>query len=484
MKKIFFLLLILFNVAILAQESNQQDYKQSSILAMQPITVTIGGDFIMTGSFPASRLQRVDYFVSTIYNQGVMQARNGLSQLNVIEKVTKELKSYPLRNITLKRANGEMIKIDLLKFRLTGDFKYNPYLQNDDVIIFPSWDNEKDIVDINGAVNKSTKFQFVEGDKLSDAILFAGGINKTYSNVKTAEISRLSPSGNKEELIKVNVTDDFALKSGDRIRIHSDENQKLNYKVLVLGEVKFPGYIYITKDSTTLAEVLAKAGGITTTADLLHSQLIRDDNALSTLEQHYLENNFNDGTTLTDQTQARNERMKFLGDSLSIVRSTTLNNDEIYDYFGIDNTLRVLKNEQVVDFTKVFDQNSDENKFKVSDGDIILIPRKFNYVYVFGQVAKNGYVRYNHGQDFKYYIEKAGGFTQTAIKDDDEISIIKGKDKTWFTDDKNKTTIEPGDFIYVPRNVPRSFWFYFSRTSAVISTIGSLATIILLLIKL
>ena len=42
------------------------------------------------------------------------------------------------RGLILKNANGEEIIIDLAKFRVNGDFINNPYLKNDDVIIFPA----------------------------------------------------------------------------------------------------------------------------------------------------------------------------------------------------------------------------------------------------------------------------------------------------------------------------------------------------------
>ena len=187
----------------------------------------------------------MDHFITTVYTQAEQNAVSGLSQIETIKKITKELSSYALRDITLKRTNGEVMKIDLLKFRLTGDFKFNPYLMNDDVIIFPAYDHERNIIDINGAVNKPTKFQFVKGDKLSDAILFAGGLNNSYDNIDSAQISRLDNTGEKEELITVDIKNDFSLESGDRIKILADANQRKDYKVLVLGEVKKPGFVYI-----------------------------------------------------------------------------------------------------------------------------------------------------------------------------------------------------------------------------------------------
>jgi len=78
-----------------------------------------------------------------------------------------------LRNITLKRTNGEELKLDLMKFRRTGDFVNNPYLKNDDVLIFPSSDLDRNFFSINGAINKPGKYHFRDGDKLNNAIELA-----------------------------------------------------------------------------------------------------------------------------------------------------------------------------------------------------------------------------------------------------------------------------------------------------------------------
>lgn len=483
MKKLI-LAIILFCLSITyAQQNEQQSVKQSGLQMLQPITVTVGGDFIVNGSFSALKTERLDHFITTVFIEAQQKALSSLNQIETIKMVSKEIERYALRDITLKRANGEIVKIDLLKFRLTGDFKYNPYLMNDDVIIFPSYNDEKNVVDISGAVNKSTKFQFVEGDKLSDAIMFAGGIDKAYAQVKLAEVSRLNPSGNKEELHSINISDDFTLQSGDRIRILAEENHKMSYKVLVLGEVAFPGYVYVTKDSTMLRDVILKAGGITSAADLNRAEFVRNNNPKDLLRRNEILDYYEKNNSSSKDFQSSKFKSQWLADSLSMLRLITLDGEDIYDFFNIDNTLRVLHHEQIVDFSKILDQSSDESKFLVRDGDIILIPQKFEYVYVFGQVPKVGYVKYSKGENYNYYIKKAGGLTETARSEDDVV-IIKQKDYNWITENKQNVSIEPGDYIYAPKELNRSFWWSLSRVGTVISIIGSVATIILLLIKL
>ncbi len=474
MKRLCIILLVLFVLSVTfvyAQTDESSSNRKSQTELIQAINVTIGGDFIITGSFTASRMQRLDHFITTLFTKVQDRAFNGINQIATRNQIIKDMNRYALRDILLKRANGDQLKIDLLKFRLTGDFKYNPYLMNDDVIIIPAYDDEKSTVEISGAVNNTTKFQFVEGDKLSDAILFAGGINSSYENVEKAEISRLDNTGNKENLIVVNIKDDVVLKCGDRIRIIADENQRKNYRVRVIGEVRYPGYIYVAKSGSFLSEVIHKAGGFTINADLRRAEVIRDYNAIEILQRSQF-------TTNIEEQWLKLHQIKVL----EMLRHANLTEDDSLS-FSVDNELRILRSENLVDFTKLNDPESEENKFNVQDGDLIVVPAKFDYVNVFGQVAKVGYIKYVPDKDYTYYIEKSGGLAETARDGEDDIVIIKGKEMNWVTKDKKNIKIEPGDYIYVHKNIPVTTWTYIKRIGDVLSIAGSIATVILLFIQ-
>ena len=339
MKKLIAVLLALLTfTTINGQIENKLFQSKDNNNLLMPISVTIGGAFIVNGSFSTAAGARLDHFVTTIFTQAEQNALGGLTQIQTIKRVTKELNSFALRNITLKRTNGDVMKIDLLKFRLTGDFKFNPYLMNDDVIIFPAYDHERNIIDINGAVNKPIKFQFVDGDKLSDAILFAGGLNNSYDNVDSAQISRLDNTGNKEELITVSIKDDYPLQSGDRIKILADENQKMNYKVLVLGEIKKPGFVYVKKDGSYLKNVIDRAGGFTSKASLEKAEVIRNFSSLEMLKKYSLTEEYlgNEENLLLPETQFKLKQIKNL---LSMARLSNINEEDSLT-FNIDNQLR------------------------------------------------------------------------------------------------------------------------------------------------
>jgi uncharacterized RmlC-like cupin family protein len=70
-----------------------------------------------------------------------------------------------------------------------------------------------------------------------------------------------------------------------------------------------------------------------------------------------------------------------------------------------------------------------------------------------------------------------------AREDDDEIVVIKGKGKDWITKEKERLKLEVGDYIYVPKIIPRNFNYYLSRIGSIAGIIGTVATIILLLVQ-
>lgn len=470
--------MLLTAIPMFSQEGQKTGAGQADLLsAAGAISVTIGGYFITNGTFTASQYERADQFITRMFNMSKLQSWGSVTDKSMLDEISVKLESYARRNIKLKRISGETVNLDLEKFRLTGDFKYNPYLKNEDVIIFPKYDTEREFVAIDGAVNNSVKFQFVEGDKLSDAILFAQGISRVYENVKTAEISRLSYDGTHEDIIKADIDSDVKLQAGDRIRVLADETNRKDYRVLVLGEVNKPGYISIAKDHTTVREVIAKAGGFKSTASLDNSELIRGVDSYSLYKKNMLTKSYeqNKYTNLKMESSLYdNTKME----QLLMSRMSYLTEEDTL-YFKVDNELRLLRGSGLVDFTHLADDTSASSSFIVKDSDVILVPEKNDVVYIFGQVMNPGYVKYKEGMDISYYIKQSGGLGELA-RDMEEISVIKAKSRSWITLSSNKVQIEPGDYIWVPKKTPRTFSFYLQRVGSIASVVGTVVTLIIL----
>lgn len=472
--KILTLLSLLSFCTLIFPQTNERTQGTSAIV-MNTISVTIGGHFPVTGSFPASVTERVDQFVTRIYNQALERSLRIATDEIMLQQVRKELSDYSLRGIILKRINGEEIILDLERFRIDGDFKNNPYLKNDDVIIFPANDIERNFISITGAVNSPGKFLFVEGDKLSDLIQLAKGINKAYERVDKAKIYRLAYDGETEEIIEVNIKDDINLRRGDQVVVVAEETQRKEFFVLVLGEVIQSGYIPVSKNSTKLGEVIKQVKGFTPNASLKRARLFRGNSITALLEKQYGikidEKLLNKDRELIDRIVNYEQAMMFRMSNLV---------DEDIDYFRAENQYRVLNEGSAIDFTLIEDENSEIHNFIVYPGDVIIIPPKTNTVYVFGQVSNPGHVKFEEGKDYLYYINQAGGLGEYA---EDEIMIIKGSSRNWIPAER-AVILEEGDYIFVPKERIRSFRTFAMELSGYFSIIGSIATILLLIVQL
>jgi protein involved in polysaccharide export with SLBB domain len=474
MKKYPLLLFIFLCTTINAQSDNNKN--ENYLSGVNLISVTIGGKFIVTGTFPASPNERVDQFVTRMFNQGKEKLLSPASNTSyLLSQIKKELEEYSFRNIKLKRVDGKEIILDLEKFRLTGDFVQNPYLKNDDILIFPPADLERNFFSIFGAVNNPGKFHFVDGDKLKDAIEFAGGINKAYDNVTNVDINRLSYDGREQKVISVEINSDYSLQRGDRIVIVANETMKKDFSIMIFGEVNAPGIIPITKDKTTLYEVIGKAGGLTKEASLKHAKLFTGNSVYSIMEKQFI-SNVKDYPVRPDFDL---NSSYFKIEQLMMSRMSNLVPEDTA-YFYAENQLRVLMEGSTLDFTKLSNPNSEVSKYFVKDNDIVIIPSEDSSVYVFGQVSSPGHITYIPGKDFKYYIEKANGYGDFAEKND--VMIIKGVSHSWI-EAEDKIVIEEGDYIYIPRKTMRSFNSYVSIIGTYLGIVGSAATIILLLLQ-
>jgi protein involved in polysaccharide export with SLBB domain len=427
---------------------------------MYSISVTIGGDFIVNGTFPASSSERVDQFITRMYEETINQLSKS-STANVpsqTEGAQIKLENFSLRNIILKRISGETIHVDLLKFRVTGDFNYNPYMKNEDVIIFAPADFGNNFFTMLGAVNRPGKFLFSEGDKLSDALILTQGINKAYENVNKVEIDRLSYDGKRMDSLIVNINEDVTLQRGDRITVLANENERKDFTVNVIGEVNRPGVIPISKDNETIKQVIDKCGGFKDDADLYKAELVRGANAFKSL-------------SFSNEL----EQLRMLRMSTLVEEDTT--------YFNIDNMIRLQRGNGLINFNKLVEGDTAAGNFKVRDGDVIYIPQQISLVYIFGQVNNPGYVKYKDGEKIDYYMAQAEGLGETASGD---IYLIKGKSRAWFNlkEKEVNVPIEAGDYIWVSKKTPRTFWYNVGKATQLASVITGFATILLIYLQL
>jgi protein involved in polysaccharide export with SLBB domain len=101
-----------------------------------------------------------------------------------------------------------------------------------------------------------------------------------------------------------------------------------------------------------------------------------------------------------------------------------------------------------------------ETDVPVRDGDVLLIPKKADYVAVSGQVFHPTAIGYRSGRSAKWYLGQAGGLTQLAdkkaafvIRADGSVIGSKNNSEFW-SGDPLEAVLKPGDSIVVPERAP------------------------------
>ncbi len=358
------------------------------------------------------------------------------------------------RKILLRHRDGTTHNVDLEKYYASQNTYYNPYLRDGDIIVIPQRNIENDFVSVYGAVIKQQTYEYVDGDSLLSMLSIARGLN-ALADSERVEITRFEKTDGLKKIdvnlrkIKSGEQTDVPLQRGDRIVVYEQYTPQRDYKVYIVGEVRFPGIYPIRKDSTLLSEIIEVAGGITEYASLRSSQLFR---------------------RTVSESEINTERKES-------ARGGITPDDSAYYYLETD--IRINRELVVTDFSGVIRQNDKSKDIYLRDNDYILIASKKKTIYVFGQVVNPGHIPFEQNKDFNYYISKAGGLTEYARTGD--IKIIKAATRQWLSPDE--TIIEDGDYIWIPKEPYRPFTYYLTVYSQVFGIVATVVSLVLLVTR-
>jgi polysaccharide export outer membrane protein len=423
-----------------------------TLLTPRSFTVTVLGSVLNEGTVIVQSTQRID---AAIQLANDVQQYSKMSGITVddpknAKEIQKKLTAGSRRNIVINRKNGTVVRADIEKYLATLDARHNPLLLDGDIVIVQPKNVEKDYIGLYGAVSKEGNYEFVEGDSVSVVFRMAGGLTSSAENGK-ATLYRTASNGDQQniELDVLSILDrrsaDVPLQRGDRVIVKSRTQVEKGGVVIVEGEVVMPGTYPIVRDSTTLSQVIAMAGGMTPYASMQSARILR----LRKPEQAAI-------------------------DSVQLKRGlTTMENDE---YLRQEISIKILTAQVHADFPALFEKEDRSKDITLIDGDLILIPPKENAVYVFGEVKNPGFIQFQPGKSVDYYLQESGGVTDHSELSD--MRVIKASTKQWLIPDE--TTIEEGDYIWIPKEPYRPFSYYLYIYSEVFGIVGTIATLFLL----
>ena len=319
------------------------------------------------------------------------------------------------RNIELIRNNDTTI-IDIEKFKVTGDYNYNPYIHQDDIIRIPY---KSQFFTIQGGVQKPGRYEYNASDNLADALAIAGG-NRPNAKLDSIRVTRSNKINNSESFfLTYEKSKSTKMLSEDHIMIPLFYKKEPHHIVEIIGEISHPGSYPIEFGKTSINEIIMVAGGFLPTADT--SRIFINNSEIANIPDRELER-----ILLKAEPYRSIEEQAYVKARLRTEKGaleTSLNNIKHKDHL-------------------------------VSNKDIIYIPRHFPYVEVIGAVLSPGRYPFKAEKKSNSYITAAGGVAKNASK---KRFLIKGTTgQRLKLNRKNK--LEPGDIIFIPDKVDYNEW--------------------------
>lgn len=361
--------------------------------------------------------------------------------------------------------NKKNISISL-KSALNGDEKNNIEIKDEDLIIFHSNNDisQSKTVEIVGQITKAGSYPLGKGMRVKDLLNLGGSFNKS-AYTREAEIIRYMNDGSEvkfktinidlQKAIAGNTAHNILLQDMDRLLIKQIPNwEDIGLAIELKGQVRYPG-VYAVSPNDRLYDVIQRAGGFLDSAYLKGA--IFNRKSVMELQKARLDKLSEDieSSILLEETQLTPEEAKRMTPEQLLLREKRL------DYRK--KLLEKLKNSQatgrmIIDLYSQNFKNTDNN-VKISEGDVLFIPKRPDFVSVQGEVYNQTAVVFKPGKNLGYYLSQAGGLTPDGDKDRINLvksngSVLSGEGK-WFYDIKDEI-LEPGDAIIVPQVVEKT----------------------------
>jgi protein involved in polysaccharide export with SLBB domain len=171
-----------------------------------------------------------------------------------------------VRNIIVRRANGDSAKIDLYDFLLKGQKVGEGILRDGDLVFIPKAEK---LVKATGTIGRPAIYELKNDETLNDLLAFAGGLLPNSEH--TVNLWRINKETGAPEVFDPGPAKDFAsgkkkfqMQNGDSIYVFASTKHNTN-AIQVTGSVFYPGY-YVWADGMLIKDAVALAGGTSSEA--------------------------------------------------------------------------------------------------------------------------------------------------------------------------------------------------------------------------
>ena len=337
-----------------------------------------------------------------------------------------------LREINLIRDNIIIETLDVYDLLIEGKYNLKKRLRSGDVVFVEA---RKNIITIDGAVNRPAMYEAKDDQKLISIINYANGItrNADRENISLERLVdgslKTIPVPNDSYFEAVNVED------GDLIYIREHPYRQAK----ISGAVLKPGS-YTMAAGQTINDLIEKAGGYTENAYQFGAIYLNEDaKKINELSKEILYQEFLDSIIAASQQN--------LGDLTPVVKLT----EEIKNTAANGRVVINLLNDQSADL------------YNIKEGDELFVPERNNVVYVYGEISSEGAVMFSDNEDVEFFVEKSGGYKKFAdnasiyiLHPNGESQLYRSKRSIFERRPKSEIKIYPGSIIFVPRALDES----------------------------
>lgn len=315
----------------------------------------------------------------------------------------------------------EIVNVDL-DAALSGDLNADLELKREDIVtVYSILDfREEYKVTIDGEVKNPGEYEYFENLTLNDLVVQVGGL--TGSASKRVEIARMVKSDaiddadpKRIELVELEITADnneqiknFVLKPFDVINVRRMAVYEKPEMVKISGAVTYPGKYVLANKKETVYNVVMRAGGLTSIANLDGMKIKRPIKSDQIEQLESINLNLEKTSSLTEESNLKQK------DTLSSKLSKKLRDQLKYATIPID-------------WEKIVKNRNHYSNVTLFPGDEIEVAINNEGVKVTGNVLLTSEIPYRKGKGFKYYINSVGGVDSKGWKKKAYIIYPNGK---------------------------------------------------------
>jgi polysaccharide biosynthesis/export protein len=316
---------------------------------------------------------------------------------------------------------------------------------------------------VKGEVAKPGRYPLTSNMRLEDLIAAAGGLKRTAdresADLTSYAVGDAQRASTESRVIQLSAAisgdehENLPLHEGDVLTIRQSPGwNDVAASVTVQGEVQHPGSFGI-RPGERLSSLLTRAGGFSPQAYPYGAVLMRTE--VRDLEMKSYQE-------LLQRVKLEQVHLRSLPEN-----DTDQRNAKLTAIAQVETAMSQLQENQPVGRVVVHiqpDMNSWRNTAAdapLRDGDVLLIPKKANYVAVTGQVFNPTAISFRPGRSANWYLSQAGGMTQLAnkkaafvIRADGSVLAAKNNSSGFWGGDPLSAVLKPGDSIVVPERAP------------------------------